>query len=171
MYSTAVVSLRLGIKINQSKLKVISKDTVQARLTRYEYEYGLLPRVFDPAARELLMKRYLFDRAKNEYRLAIPPEGKEGLELMAALSGVFLYEKNSFLADTFPDSKNPNIYVFRNGKAVGPGRLFDGAGYKAGDTLDLVVPAAAVPDSYAARLRINYKGGEYQEEKIAVYKR
>ncbi|MDP2864866.1 MAG: hypothetical protein Q8O90_01320, partial [Elusimicrobiota bacterium] len=93
-----------------------------------------------------------------------------GLKLMAALSGVFLYEKNSLLADTFPDSKKPRITVYRNGKLVGHGDFFDGAGYKAGDRIDIVAPAAVIADSYAALLRFNFKGGEYQEEKILVYR-
>ncbi|MDD5208255.1 MAG: hypothetical protein PHV36_02625 [Elusimicrobiales bacterium] len=152
-------------------IKILSKATVHDRLPRYEYEYELLPRLFDPAAAALVGKAYILDRPRNEYRLAVPLEGKAGVELMAAISGAFLYEKSSFLADTFPDSKNPNIYLYRNGKAVGFGPLFDGAPYKAGDTLDLVVPAVTIPDDYAARIRINFKGGKYQEEKILVYRR
>ncbi len=152
-------------------IKILSKATVHDRLPRYEYEYELLPRLFDPAAAALVGKAYILDRPGNEYRLAVPLEGKAGVELMAAISGAFLYEKSSFLADTFPDSKNPNIYLYRNGKAVGFGPLFDGAPYKAGDSLDLVVPAVTIPDDYAARIRINFKGGKYQEEKILVYRR
>jgi len=128
-----------------------------------------LPKIFDPAAKALVKKQYIFDPGRNEYIAAAPPEGKAGLELLDALSGVFLYEKNSFLADTFRDSANPNIAVYRNGKALGRGSSLDGAGYKAGDSIDLVVPAAAIRDSYAARIRVNYKGGEYQEEKILVH--
>ena len=150
-------------------IKILSKDSVQSRIPRYEYEYELLPKIFDPAAKALVKKQYIFDPGRNEYIAAAPPEGKAGLELLDALSGVFLYEKNSFLADTFRDSANPNIAVYRNGKALGRGSSFDGAGYKAGDSIDLVVPAAAIRGSYAARIRINYKGGEYQEEKILVY--
>lgn len=152
-------------------IKILSKDTVHDRMTRHEYEYELLPRTFDPAAAALVKKGYILDQARNEYRLAAPLEGKDGMELMAAISGAFLYEKSSFLADTFPDSKNPYIYLYRNGKPVGYGPLFDGARFKAGDSLDLVIPAVVIPDSYVARIRINYKGGTYQEEMILIYKR
>ena len=157
--------------IDSVVVKVISKGAVQYRIPRNEYEYELLPKIFDPTAKELVKKRYLLDRERNEYITAVPMDGKAGLELMEALSGVFLYEKRSFLADTFLASENPKITVYRNGKAVGHSELFDGAGYKAGDSIDFVAPAAAIPDNYVARIRINYKGGSYQEEIVKVFKK
>ena len=157
--------------IKSVAVKLISKDTVRARIPRYEFEYDLLPKTFDPAARELIKKRYLFDGESNQYIAAAPKDGKAGLELMDAFSGVFLYERNSFLADTFLGSEHPKVAVYRNGAPVTYGELFDGAGCKSGDSIDIIVPAATVPDSYVARLRVNYKGGTYQEEKITVFRK
>ena len=157
--------------IKSVAVKLISKDTVRARIPRYEFEYDLLPKTFDPAARELIKKRYLFDGESNQYIAAAPKDGKAGLELMDAFSGVFLYERNSFLADTFLGSEHPKVVVYRNGTPVTYGELFDGAGCKSGDSIDIIVPAATVPDSYVARLRVNYKGGTYQEEKITVFRK
>lgn len=152
-------------------IKILSKLTVQERIPRYEFEYELLPKLFDPAEKEKVKKGYAFDPGLNAYVAAVPLDGKAGLELLDALSGAFLYEKNSFLADTFQTSKNTGISVYRNGKGLKYSDFFDGTGYKAGDAMDFVVPTAAIPDTYVARIRVNYKGGEYQEEKIAVYKK
>ncbi|MBI4351698.1 MAG: hypothetical protein HY550_09680 [Elusimicrobia bacterium] len=149
-------------------VRITSEDTVQERINKYEFEYNLLPKTFDPAVKALLKKRYRFDAGSNQYIADPSMDGKARLDLLEALSGIFLYEKNSFLADTFVYSENPTLNVYHNGKPVSYAKLFDGEKCKAGDTLDIVAPAVTVPAGYVARVRINYKGGTYQEENLKV---
>lgn len=150
-------------------VKIISKDTVQPIVARYPFEYELLPRVFDPAAKAVIGARYLFDGEKNAYAVDSRMGSKEWLELMEALSGVFLYEKSSFIADTFIASDTPAIAIFRNGRVIDYGELFSGVKVKAGDRMAFVAPAPAIADEYVAVIRINFKGGTYQEERVKVF--
>jgi len=68
-YRFRLMAGRAPADIDSAVVKIISKDTVLRRIPRYEYEYELLPKVFDPAARELIKKSYAFDAGGNEYRL------------------------------------------------------------------------------------------------------
>ncbi|HBA61203.1 MAG TPA: hypothetical protein DCZ92_10390 [Elusimicrobia bacterium] len=166
---------RFGLKavspavIESVVAKIVSWDTLPKKLGRYEYEYNVLPKTLDPGVKKTIEDCYAFDPVKDAYIASIPVDKKAAVRLMEAFSGMWLYETGFFRADTFYWSLEPKIDLVLNGSPVDSLTVFRGnVKFRAGDRLDLVVPAGILADSYVARLRINYAGGTYQEEVIRV---
>lgn len=161
-YRFRLLALPGARTVDSVVLRLASGDTLKAEIPRYEFEYGLLERAADEGGRRDIASAYELDGARGVY-FARPMDAAGRLRLFDAVAGEYLYDKGAAFWDTFVGSLNTEIYVSRNGRRVDYGELTTGIACRPGDVFELQAPVGAAQAAYAARLRVNFGGGLYQE--------
>lgn len=158
------------IIINSIIVKIFTEYNIPKEINKYEFDYNIIPRIFNKENQQFIKELYSFDKSTNQY--STPEIKDENLihRLINIFSNIFLYEKYFNIADTFKNTINNKIDVYLNKKFID---------YKESDLLnvscsnndiiDLIIPITKMSKKYTLKLRINYNENYYDEKTIKNY--
>jgi hypothetical protein len=163
-YSIRLRCLSAPVVINSVIAEIFTADDIPRRIARKEFDYNILPRVFDEGSRTFLKGAYSPEDGTDGYSLREPPDDGAARRLVEIFSDIFLYDKFFRTADTFGRSGNEKIEAYLNGSPIGyKGGDSMGVRVSKGDVIGLRIPAGKISGNYTVRLRINFNGNRYAE--------
>ena len=154
------------ITINSIIVETFTEYNIPANIEKYEFEYNIIPRIFNKEDEKLLKNLYLLNINTKQYSIPELKDNNTIHRLMDIFSNIFLYENYFIIADTFKNSRNGKIIIYLNDKLLhNKNDLFELNGLK-NNIIDLIIPVSGISKNYIIKLRINYNGDYYYEEII-----
>ena len=145
--------------------RILSGHNIPKEIEEYDFDYDIMPRIFDRQDRDFIRRAYSFNKKTGRYSIPEIKDKNTLRRLLGIFSGLFLYDKYFYIADTFESSVNNKISIYLNKSPVGyKGVSPLGIKMSNNDIIDLVIRVDQISKERVIRLRINYNGNHYFEE-------